>query len=192
MRLLSQMPRYLEILLSILLMLALLPLMLCIFLAVKFDSKGAGIHWSKRVGCNSVHFMMPKFRTMRLGVPNVATDRLETPNDYITPVGVLLRRTSLDEIPQLWSVLIGDMSFVGPRPALFNQYELIARRQDLRIDQLKPGVTGWAQVNGRDEISMQEKIELDSWYMEHRSVWLDLKILMMTVWFIIRQEKISH
>ena len=186
------MPRYLEILLSIFLMLALLPLMLCIFLAVKFDSKGAGIHWSKRVGCNSVHFMMPKFRTMRLGVPNVATDRLETPDDYITSVGVLLRRTSLDEIPQLWSVLIGDMSFVGPRPALFNQYELIARRQDLRIDQLKPGVTGWAQVNGRDEISMQEKIELDSWYMEHRSVWLDLKILMMTIWFIIRQEKISH
>ena len=186
------MPRYLEILLSIFLMLALLPLMLCIFLAVKFDSKGAGIHWSKRVGCNSVHFMMPKFRTMRLGVPNVATDRLEMPNDYITPVGVLLRRTSLDEIPQLWSVLIGDMSFVGPRPALFNQYELIARRQDLKIDQLKPGLTGWAQVNGRDEISMQKKIDLDSWYMEHRSVWLDLKILMMTIWFIIRQEKISH
>jgi len=129
---------------------------------------------------------------MRLGVPNVATDRLETPNDYITSVGVLLRRTSLDEIPQLWSVLIGDMSFVGPRPALFNQYELIARRQDLRIDQLKPGVTGWAQINGRDEISMQEKIELDSWYMEHRSVWLDFKILMMTICFIIRQEKISH
>ena len=186
------MPRYLEIFLSIFLMLALLPLMVCIFLAVKFDSKGAGIHWSKRVGCNSAHFMMPKFRTMRLGVPNVATHKLETPNDYITSVGVLLRRTSLDEIPQLWSVLIGDMSFVGPRPALFNQYELIARRQDLRIDELKPGVTGWAQVNGRDEISMQEKIELDSWYLENRNVWLDLKILMMTIWFIIRQEKISH
>lgn len=186
------MPRYVEIFLSIFLILALLPLMLCIFLAVKLDSRGAGIHWSKRVGCNSIHFMMPKFRTMKIETPNVATDRLEAADDYITPVGVLLRRASLDEIPQLWSVLMGDMSFVGPRPALFNQYDLIAQRQDLRIDQLKPGVTGWAQINGRDEISVQEKIELDSWYMEHRSVWLDLKILIMTVWFVIRQEKISH
>ena len=149
-------------------------------------------YWSKRVGCNSVYFMMPKFRTMKIGAPDVATDLLETPDDYITSVGVLLRRTSLDEIPQLWSVLMGDMSFVGPRPALFNQNELIARRQDLRIDQLKPGLTGWAQINGRDEISVQEKIELDTWYMAHRSVWLDLKILMMTIWFVIRQEKISH
>ena len=166
--------------------------MVCLVIAVKINSSGAGIHWSERVGRNSVNFMMPKLRTMKIDTPNVATGMLRTPEVYITKIGWFLRRTSLDEVPQLWSILIGDMSFVGPRPALFNQYDLIQQRRELGIDSLKPGLTGWAQINGRDEISLEEKIELDRWYLEHRCLRLDLNILMRTFWQAFHQEKISH
>jgi len=186
------MPRYLDILLASFLALALLPMLICILLAVRMNSSGPGIHWSKRVGRDGVHFMMPKFRTMKIKTPNVATDLLLAPEAHITSLGRFLRRTSLDELPQLWSILIGDMSFVGPRPALFNQHELVARRQQLGIDKLKPGITGWAQINGRDEISLHEKLELDTWYLQHHCFQLDIKILITTLWRVLFQEKITH
>jgi O-antigen biosynthesis protein WbqP len=168
------------------------PLILLIALLVKVSSDGEIIYWSSRVGQNNIIFRMPKFRTMRMNTPQLATHLLADSNQYLIPIGSFLRKSSLDELPQLWSIFVGDMSFVGPRPALFNQEDLISERTKLRVHLLKPGLTGWAQINGRDEISIQEKVELDFEYMERQSFLLDLKILFLTVFKVFYREGISH
>lgn len=135
---------------------------------------------------------MPKFRSMRIGTPAVATHLLKDPNSYLTPIGSFLRRSSLDELPQLWSILVGDMSFVGPRPALFNQDDLIALRTDQGVQELVPGLTGWAQINGRDELPILEKVKLDAEYLRRRSLWFDIRILWLTFVKVVRRDGVSH
>ena len=175
----------------IIFLLTLIPMLLVTF-GVRVTSKGPALYWSHRVGRGNVIFKMPKFRTMRLDTPAVATHLMSDPDDYLSSIGGFLRRTSLDEMPQLWSILKGDMSFVGPRPALFNQDDLIALRMEKRVDQLVPGITGWAQINGRDVLSISEKVELDVVYMEKQSFWFDLKILWMTFLKVVRRVGVSH
>jgi O-antigen biosynthesis protein WbqP len=160
--------------------------------AVRISSPGPILFWSKRVGRNNYLFSMPKFRSMRIETPAVATHLLEIPDQWLTPIGSFLRRSSLDELPQLWCILTGDMSFVGPRPALFNQDDLIALRTDLRIDKLLPGLTGWAQVNGRDELPIPQKVALDLEYMQRQSFLFDLKILWMTALKVLTKDGVSH
>ncbi|WP_374468790.1 sugar transferase [Phenylobacterium sp.] len=169
-----------------------LPLLLGIALAVRLESAGPALHWSKRVGRGNRIFLMPKFRTMRLGTPDVATHLLADPGQWVTPVGRFLRRTSLDELPQFWSVLIGHMSLVGPRPALFNQDDLVALRTEAGVHTLRPGVTGWAQVNGRDELPIPEKVRLDREYLERRSLAFDLAIIARTVAAAFSGRGVSH
>ena len=152
-----------------------------IMAGVRLSSPGPVLYWSRRAGRQGQFFMMPKFRSMRIDTPEVATDKLGDANSYITPFGSFLRRTSLDELPQIYSVLRGDMSIVGPRPALHNQHELIAKRAALGVDHLRPGVTGWAQVNGRDEIAMQDKLRFDRDYLERQSLFFDLKIILLSL-----------
>ena len=159
---------------------------------VKLTSKGSVLYWSDRVGRKNNIFRMPKFRTMRLDTPEIATHLMETPVTYLSPIGGFLRRSSIDELPQLWSILKGDMSFVGPRPALFNQDDLIALRTEKGVDKLMPGLTGWAQVNGRDELPILEKVDLDVEYMERQSFWFDMKILWMTMLKVMRRDGVSH
>jgi len=161
-------------------------------LLVKATSPGPVLYWSNRVGRHNRLFAMPKLRSMRTDAPVVATHLLGNPDVYLTPMGSLLRRTSLDELPQLWSIIKGDMSFVGPRPALFNQDDLIAARTALGIDALMPGLTGWAQVNGRDDLPIPEKVELDRQYLERRSFVFDLKILGLTLWGVLRSDGVAH
>jgi O-antigen biosynthesis protein WbqP len=168
------------------------PVLLCIWILVKVTSAGPGLYWSKRVGINSNLFSMPKFRTMRSETPEVASDLLNDPTQYMTSIGIFLRKSSLDELPQLWSILIGDMSLVGPRPALFNQYYLVELRKVYGLDTLKPGLTGWAQINGRDEISDHDKVIFDNEYLLKRSFIFDLKICILTVHKIFAQEGIHH
>lgn len=167
------------------------PLML-LAVAVRLTSPGPALYWSDRVGRDNRLFKMPKFRSMRVGTPAVATHLLHDPTRYLTPIGSWLRKTSLDELPQLWSVLKGDMSFVGPRPALFNQDDLIALRTQYGVHQLTPGVTGWAQINGRDELPIPEKVKLDAEYLQRRSLGFDLWILFLTLVRVIRHEGVSH
>ena len=150
------------------------------------------LYWSNRIGKNGLIFSMPKFRTMGLNTPEVATHMLNDPDIFLTPLGKFLRKTSLDELPQIWSVIIGNMNFVGPRPALFNQHDLIELRIKEGVDKLVPGVTGWAQINGRDELSIPDKVKLEVEYMERRSLWFDFKILWMTLVKVISQDKVSH
>lgn len=171
--------------------LLLLPALL-VALAVRVTSPGPVLHWSDRVGRGSRVFRMPKFRTMRVGTPQLATDRLQDPASFLTPVGPTLRRLSLDEIPQLWSVLVGDMSLVGPRPALFNQHRLVEARRALGIDRLRPGITGWAQVNGRDAVSESRKVELDLEYLRRSSMAFDLMILARTALRVLARDGVSH
>ena len=168
-----------------------LPLILTA-VAVRMSSPGPILFWSKRVGRNNFLFKMPKFRSMRIDTPTVATHLLQNPDQWLTPIGSFLRRSSLDELPQLWCVLKGDMSFVGPRPALFNQDDLIALRTDLGIDKLLPGLTGWAQVNGRDELPIPMKVELDYEYLQRRSFLFDFKILWMTALKVLARDGVSH
>jgi len=168
------------------------PLLLALALAVRLESPGPALHWSKRVGRDNVIFHMPKFRTMRLGTPDVATHLLADPGRWVTPLGRFLRRTSLDELPQLWSVLKGDMSLVGPRPALFNQDDLVALRTAAGVHRLRPGVTGWAQINGRDELPIPEKVKLDADYLQRRSFGFDLRILFVTAWAAVWGRGVSH
>ena len=167
-------------------------LILLIVILIKATSRGTALYWSKRVGKNNIIFKMPKFRTMHLNAPVVATHLLKTPSQYLTPIGPFLRRTSLDELPQLWSIFVGDMSFVGPRPALFNQYDLIKLRNSKGLHHLTPGLTGWAQVNGRDDLAIAEKINFDVEYMKKKSFIFDLKILYLTFIKIIQREGIQH
>ncbi len=163
-----------------------------IMVGVRLSSPGPLIYWSRRVGRQSQFFLMPKFRSMRIDTPEVATDKLGDAGAYITTFGSFLRRTSLDELPQLYSVLRGDMSIVGPRPALHNQHVLIAKRATLGIDQLRPGVTGWAQINGRDEIELQNKLQFDQEYLARQSLFFDLKIILLTVLAVVRSRGVSH
>lgn len=159
---------------------------------VRLTSAGPALYWSDRVGRNNKLFRMPKFRSMRVGTPAVATHLLHNPSAHLTPIGSFLRKSSLDELPQLWSILVGDMSFVGPRPALFNQADLIAQRTELSIHRLLPGLTGWAQVNGRDELPIPQKVALDDYYARHRSMALDLRVIWMTFLKVIRRDGVSH
>lgn len=166
--------------------------MLLTALLVKLTSPGPVLYWSDRVGRNNAIFKMPKFRTMRTDTPAVATHLLGDPDQWLTPIGKFLRKASLDELPQLWSILIGDMSIVGPRPALYNQDDLIALRTEKRVHHLIPGLTGWAQINGRDELPIPVKVAFDAWYLDHRSFWLDLKIIVMTFVKVLRKDGVSH
>jgi len=168
------------------------PVLLYLLVAIRLESPGPALHWSRRIGRDNVVFRMPKFRTMRLGAPDVATHLLADPDAWITPLGRFLRRTSLDELPQLWSVLRGDMSLVGPRPALFNQEDLVALRTAGGVHRLRPGLTGWAQVNGRDELPIPEKVRLDVEYSERRSLAFDLRILILTALAAVSGRGVSH
>lgn len=165
---------------------------LMLVILVRVTSKGPALYWSDRVGRNNVLFRMPKFRSMRVGTPAVATHLLDNPGGYLTPIGGFLRKSSLDELPQLWSILKGEMSFVGPRPALFNQADLIELRTRRGVHHLTPGLTGWAQVNGRDELPISQKVVLDAYYLDHRSLWLDIKIIFLTALKVIRRDGIVH
>jgi O-antigen biosynthesis protein WbqP len=169
-----------------------LPLMLCIAIAIKLTSRGPILHWSKRIGQNNVPFCMPKFRTMHIETPQLATHLLADPKRWITPVGAVLRKTSLDELPQLWSILVGNMSFVGPRPALFNQHDLVELRSSRGIHRLLPGLTGWAQINGRDELSIPEKVDLDEHYLRHRSLRFDASIVLLTCLKVLRRDGVAE
>lgn len=160
--------------------------------AVRLTSPGPALYWSDRVGRHNRIFRMPKFRSMRIGTPAVATHLLRDPDAWLTPIGAFLRKTSLDELPQLWSILDGDMSFVGPRPALFNQDDLVALRTERGVHEMVPGLTGWAQVNGRDELPIPDKVALDVEYLRRRSFLFDLRILWLTVVKVIRRDGVSH
>lgn len=172
-------------------LLLLLPLLL-VAVAVRLTSRGPIVYWSNRVGRRNAIFRMPKFRSMRIDTPAVATHLLGDPERYLTPIGSFLRKSSLDELPQLWSIFKGDMSFVGPRPALFNQHDLIALRTEKSVDTILPGLTGWAQINGRDELPIPAKVELDAYYLQHRSLWLDIRILFLTFFKVLRRDGITH
>ncbi len=184
--------RTFDFILSFCLMLIFALPMLLVGLAVKLTSAGPVLYWSDRVGRNNGIFRMPKFRTMRTDTPAVATHLLGNPDGWLTPVGRVLRTSSLDELPQLWSILKGDMSFVGPRPALYNQDDLIALRTEKGIHLLTPGLTGWAQINGRDELPIPVKVEFDQYYLENRSFLLDLKILLRTFFKVAIREGVTH
>ena len=186
------MKRIFDLLAALGLILTFAPLFLSVVLAVRLTSVGPVLFRTQRVGKGNKLFTMYKFRTMRIDTPQVATHLLKEPDQFLTPIGKLLRRTSIDELPQLINVLWGEMSLVGPRPALFNQEDLIALRTAGGVHQLTPGVTGWAQVNGRDELPIPEKVKLDEWYMRNRSFWLDLKIVVITVFKVIRKEGVVH
>ena len=175
----------------ILLILLIIPIFF-ISIAVRLTSRGPVLYWSDRVGKSNEIFKMPKFRTMLINTPDIATHLLDNPSIFLTPIGSFLRLTSLDELPQLFSVLKGDMAFVGPRPALFNQEDLIALRIEKGVDKLLPGITGWAQVNGRDELSIPDKVELDVEYLSRKSFWFDIKILWMTFLKVMKHDGVSH
>lgn len=171
------------------------PLFIFTTLLVKLTSPGPALYWSQRVGQSNRIFLMPKFRSMRLGTPQIATHLMNQqagPERFLTPVGSFIRKTSLDELPQLWSVLKGDMSIVGPRPALFNQDDLITLRTKNGVHHLKPGITGWAQINGRDEIPIPQKVELDVYYLKHQGLWLDVKIILLTAIKVVSRDNITH
>ena len=170
----------------------LLPVLLALALLVRLTSPGPALYWSDRVGRGNRIFRMPKFRSMRVDTPAVATHLLTDPDACLTPVGSFLRRSSLDELPQLWNILTGEMSFVGPRPALFNQDDLIALRTEAGVHELTPGLTGWAQINGRDELPIPEKVRLDAEYLRRRSFAFDLSILWLTAVKVLRRDGVSH
>ncbi len=179
------------ILSSILIILLIIPFV-CISLLIIISTKESPIYLSKRIGQNKKIFIMPKFRTMRKETPQLATHLLKNSNEYLSKIGTLLRKTSIDELPQIWSIFIGDMSFVGPRPALFNQYDLIKKRDNYNINDYKPGISGYAQINGRDGITIDEKVKLDSFYVSNQSFFLDAKILFLTLLKVFKSENISH
>jgi len=186
------MKRTLDLLASLMALGLLCVPLLLLALLVAVTSKGPILYWSDRVGQHNRIFRMPKLRTMKTGTPAVATHLLDNPQAHLTPVGGFLRRTSLDELPQLWSILMGEMSWVGPRPALFNQTDLIDMRTQAGVHQLVPGLTGWAQVNGRDEIALTDKVQLDTEYLQRQSFVFDLHILWLTVRKVVRREGITH
>jgi len=184
--------RFIDLTLSIFLILPVSILIIIIYFFVKFTSRGPFIHWSKRIGKDNYIFNMPKIRTMSCNTPQKATHLLNNPSQYMTNVGTLLRKSSLDELPQLFLILKGDMSIVGPRPALFNQYDLIKLRKKNGIHKLKPGLTGWAQVKGRDNLSIEQKVQMDLFYLKNQSIYLDLKIIIFSFFIIFKKDIISH
>jgi len=186
------MNRAFDFLISLLLLVVFSPVLAFVALLISLTSSGGVIFKSKRVGYQNRIFPMWKFRTMRIDTPQLATHLLEKPQNFLTPIGAFLRRTSLDELPQLWNVLRGDMALVGPRPALFNQEDLISLRSERGVHLLRPGITGWAQINGRDELPIPLKVELDAFYMQNRSLTFDIKILLMTLFKVFKSEGVSH
>jgi O-antigen biosynthesis protein WbqP len=186
------MKRAFDFILALVALIVFLVPIVIVALLVKLTSKGPVLYWSDRVGQHNKIFKMPKFRTMLVNTPVVATHILASPEQFLTPVGSFLRKSSLDELPQLWSIIKGDMSFVGPRPALFNQDDLVALRTESGVSGLIPGLTGWAQINGRDELPIPEKVKLDTEYMKHRSFLFDIKILGMTFLKVLRRDGITH
>jgi len=186
------MKRLFDLCLAIIAALILVFPFLLVWLMVRLTSKGPALYWSDRVGRCNVIFKMPKFRSMRVDTPAVATHLLNNPQQFLTPIGSFLRKSSLDELPQLLSIIKGDMSFVGPRPALFNQDDLIALRTKQGVDTLMPGLTGWAQINGRDELPIPDKVNLDVAYMQRQSLWFDLKIIVLTFVKVLRRDGIQH
>lgn len=184
--------RSFDLVLSLFLLLILSPIFLFVVLLVLLTSKGPLLYWSNRFGRDNKLFEMPKFRSMRVGTPVVATHLLVDPNAHLTNIGSFLRKSSLDELPQLWSILKGDMSFVGPRPALFNQDDLITLRIEQGVHRLVPGLTGWAQVNGRDDLPIPRKVALDAEYLHKQSLWFDIRILWLTFVKVVRRDGVSH
>ena len=189
---LKEMKRIFDLILALLAGVILLVPFVLVALAVRLTSKGPVLYWSDRVGRHNRIFSMPKFRSMQVGTPSVATHLLDDPERHLTPIGSFLRRSSLDEVPQLWSILRGDMSFVGPRPALFNQDDLVALRSKCGVDELLPGLTGLAQISGRDELFIAEKVQYDAAYGESRSLLLDVKIIYLTLWKVVRKDGVAH
>ena len=186
------MKRFFDLMLAILAAVVLFFPVLMVAVLVRLTSKGPALYWSDRIGQHNRIFQMPKFRSMLVGTPAVATHLLSDPAVYLTPIGSFLRKSSLDELPQLWSILKGDMSFVGPRPALFNQDDLVSLRTQFGVHELVPGLTGWAQVNGRDELPIPEKVKLDAEYLQRRSFWFDIRILWMTFLKVVQRDGVSH
>lgn len=186
------MKRLFDLLLALFAGLVLLLPIVVVALAVRLTSAGPVLYWSDRVGKNNRIFKMPKFRSMRVGTPAVATHLLANPQAHLTPIGSFLRKSSLDELPQLWSILTGEMSFVGPRPALYNQQDLIDLRTQLGVHALVPGLTGWAQVNGRDELPIPQKVALDAEYLKRQSLLFDIRILWLTFWKVVRSDGVTH
>lgn len=186
------MKRCFDLLLAILALVMLILPMIIVALAVRLTSKGPALYWSNRVGRDNAIFKMPKFRSMRTDTPAVATHLLEKPEAWLTPVGSFIRKTSLDELPQIWCILKGEMSFVGPRPALFNQNDLIALRTEQSVHTLVPGLTGWAQINGRDELSIRDKVSFDAAYLHSKCIALDIKIIWRTLSQTISSQGVSH
>jgi O-antigen biosynthesis protein WbqP len=184
--------RLFDIVLVLLAVLILLIPILVVAMCVRLTSKGPALYWSDRVGQHNRIFQMPKFRSMREDTPAVATHLLSNPKSYLTPIGSFLRKSSLDELPQLWSIWVGHMSFVGPRPALFNQDDLVQLRTEAGVHVLVPGLTGWAQVNGRDELSVAEKVIWDMQYLQRQSLWFDIQILWLTFVKVVRKDGVSH
>lgn len=184
--------RFFDVIFVILILVFMAWLYLIIYILVRLTSAGPGLYWSDRVGKDNVLFKMPKFRTMQVNTPAVATHLLQAPDQYLTPIGAFLRKYSLDELPQLWSILKGDMSFVGPRPALFNQNDLIQLRTAAGVHTLVPGLTGWAQINGRDALSIAEKVAFDIYYLNHKSIAFDMIILCKTMLNVLYSDNIKH
>lgn len=184
--------RFFDIILAFTAAILLLIPLIIVAIMVRLTSKGPILYWSQRVGRNNALFWMPKFRSMWIDTPAVATHLLNNPDTLLTPIGSFLRKSSLDELPQLWNILKGDMSFVGPRPALFNQYDLIAQRTEAGVNTLMPGLTGWAQINGRDELPIPQKVALDVEYMHRQSFWFDLTIILLTFLKVLRKDGITH
>jgi O-antigen biosynthesis protein WbqP len=189
---LNSMKRIFDLILALIILASFFIPLILIAIAVRLTSKGPAFHWSSRVGRYNQIFIMPKFRTMRLETPQVATHLLRNPKRYETPVGPFLRKTSLDELPQLYNIFRGDMSFVGPRPALFNQHDLIELRTKAKVHLLLPGITGWAQINGRDNLSVKDKVNLDIAYLKQQSFVLDIKILCITILKVLKRDGVSH
>ena len=186
------MKRLFDLVLVVVILILLVMPMLLVAIAVLLSSRGRILYWSDRIGLGNMTFKMPKFRSMRVGTPDVATHKMTNPNEFLTPIGGFLRRNSLDELPQLFSIFKGDMSFVGPRPALYNQEDLIELRTKNNVHILLPGLTGWAQVNGRDDLQMLDKVLLDVEYLKRRTFWFDLRILWMTLLKVAKKEGITH
>lgn len=186
------MKRLLDLVLGLMAAAMLLVPLVVVAVLVRLTSPGPALYWSDRVGRHNKIFKMPKFRSMRVGTPAVATHLLADPKVYLTPIGSFLRKSSLDELPQLWSILVGDMSFVGPRPALFNQHDLIELRTQKNVHTLVPGLTGWAQVNGRDELPIPQKVALDAEYLQLQGFWFDIKILWLTFMKVVQRDGVSH
>jgi O-antigen biosynthesis protein WbqP len=186
------MKRIFDLVVAVFALLVLLIPIAVVALLVRWTSPGPAVYWSDRVGWHNKIFRMPKFRSMRVDTPAVATHLLADPAQFLTSIGPFLRRSSLDELPQLWSILKGDMSFVGPRPALFNQDDLVSLRTRYGVDNMRPGLTGWAQINGRDELPIPQKVQLDVEYMQRQSFWFDLKIIFWTFQKVLKKDGITH